>query len=315
MVGQLHKEGRLPIVIRGQAFGLRELRIVLQCISEHKAGGRTKISEVVCTRLAWRQPNGWLKDRACRDALRRLEVMGLVELPPSLVNRKPGQRTPTPAKPPKRISHYDLESEVVSIPDEIHFVMAKGNQEERIWNYLVNLHHYLGHRSTVGRSIKYLILSGNRIIGAISFSSPTWRVASRDKILGHIGMSVREIHERVINNSRFLILPGVNAKSLASRLLSLSIDIIKSDWRWYYGVEPFIIETFVQPSLFDGTCYKAANWMQIGRTKGYAKVGAGHHNSQDPKQMYLYGMNRPMRAKLLAATKCLNLTGGSAPHP
>lgn len=298
-VARLYRAKRLPLVLRGREFGLRELRIILQTISSHGSEGRTRVSEVVCERLHWRQPNGWLKDRACRDVLRRLAKRGLVKLPPSLV--KNGGRKPVWKLPQEHVMRLSSQRPLTNLPSSLTLDFAKGNEAESVWNYLVARHHYLGYNVAVGRCIKYLVRSGECVLGAIAFSSPVWRLARRDAVLAECGLAVADLQERVINNTRFVLLPSARVEHLASKVLSVATQQVAQDWKQYYAVQPLVVETFVQPSRFDGTCYKAANWLHIGETRGYAKVGPSHHNSQEPKAIFLYGLNRAMRNRLTKA--------------
>lgn len=179
--------------------------------------------------------------------------------------------------------------------------MAKGNNEERIWNFLVEKHHYLGHKVIVGRCLKYLVVANNVILGAIAYSSPAWHLGTRNQLLQKIGFEPDDIMNKVINNSRFLILPTIKVQNLASKILSLSVEQVVVDWTWYYSIKPLVAETFVQPSKFYGTSYKAANWLETGTTKGFAKSGMYYHNSQEPKAIYVYGLDRETRSKLRKA--------------
>lgn len=308
-IARLHRARKLPLVLRNREFGLRELRIILQTVSSHGKEGRTRVSEVVCERLDWRQPNGWLKDRACRDALRRLARRGLVKLPPRLA--KNGGRKPVWTLPRAHVKRLSSQPPLTALPSTLNLEFAKGNEAERIWNYLVARHHYLGYKVAVGRCIKYLVHSGEYVLGAIAFSSPVWRLARRDTVLSECGLATADIHERVINNTRFVLLPSARVEHLASRVLSVATQQVALDWAWYYAVRPLVVETFVQPSRFDGTCYKAANWLHIGETRGFAKVGPTHHNSQEPKAIFLYGLTRNMRNRLTRALAQQELKRGS----
>jgi len=285
-----------PITLRGRTFSLHDLEIVQTCVVKYYGRGRTYISREICKALNWRQPNGWLKDRACRDVLRHLDSLGVIKLPPSLVAKSASSPKQTP-----RIDDwtqvYDFDSPIISVPkSKIQIVFAKGNNYERLWNFLVDQYHYLGHRVVVGRHIKYLFWFDNRVLGAIGFSSPAWRLQPRDRLLARLG--VNNPLDTTINNFRFLILPNVKVKNLASYLLALATRQVVKDWTWYYALTPLFAETFVQPSRFDGTCYKAANWVEIGTTKGYAKKGMVYRNSQEPKKIFLYGLNRKLRRQI-----------------
>jgi hypothetical protein len=287
--------GVFPLRIRGKLLRYGDVRRIQRCVESHSHLGRTKISQMLCGRFGWLQPNGWLQERASRDILRRLEAMKMLKLPKPLI-------VPTKARHPATKStlftRSDFRKLILEMPRVISLELAKGNLSETAWNEIVDKFHYLGHRIVVGRCLKYLILGDDRIIGAIAFSSPAWRLKARDNLLARLGFSEHERHDKVINNSRFLITPNVRVKHLASRILSTAANTVAADWEAFYSVRPALAETFVQPSLFDGTSYLAANWRQIGLTKGYAKIGNAHHNSQEPKYLFVYGLTRKIRYKL-----------------
>lgn len=287
-----------PIILRGRKFTASSIGVVKSCVKNYYKFGRTRISKEVCKKLNWKQPNGWLKDRACRAALVQLEKMGVIKLPEPKITRKIKKEN-TASKP--KFGQYVIPDEITQIPSSIDFVLAKSNKEEQIWNYLVEKYHYLGHKVIVGRTLKYLIVSENVILGAIAYSSPAWNLSPRNQILQKLGFTREDILNKVINNSRFLILPTVKVKNLASKILSLSTVKVVSDWTWYYSITPLVAETFVQPSRYLGTSYKAANWLEIGITKGYAKSGMSYRNSQEPKKIYLYGLNNEVRSRLMKA--------------
>lgn len=289
---------RSPLILRGRRFTPSNLKVVIQSVHNHFKDGRTEISKVICRKLKWKQPNGWLKDRACRDVLVQLAKIGLIEFPPPLIRRK---RKESQVRKANYLSSYDLATTITTFPKQITFEFAKSNTAEKVWNEVIDRYHYLGHKVTVGRCIKYLVKVEDQLLGALAFSSPAWRLQVRDSLLDLIGIKAAKIRDSVINNSRFLILPNVQVPNLASTILSLATDRIIVDWNNYYSILPQIVETFVQPSRFFGTCYKAANWIDIGLTKGYAKKGASYHNSQEPKQIFIYGLNKPIRRKLLKA--------------
>lgn len=296
-VAKLFRAGKLPILIRGRAFGLRDLRVILVCAHEHRDRSRTFISQEICRRLEWKQPNGWLKERACRDVLRHLQRRRLVRLP-SPKSRPQNNRVRPRAFHRELSRQRDFHQPVRDMPVSIRFELAKGNMAERLWNYVVDRFHYLGYRVSVGRTLKYLVWGDDLLVAAISFSSPAWRLEPRDRFLSALGWEAAEIQERVINNARFLILPNVQVEHLASRVLALACEQARKDWTWYYGIRPSIVETFVSTRRFEGTCYRAANWLVVGSTRGFTKSGATHRNGQQPKQIFLYGLSRHVRATL-----------------
>lgn len=285
-----------PITLRGKRFTHGEIHKIQKCVTKFFTFGRTRISIEVCHLLSWQQPNGWPKDRACRDVLVKLEEMKLIKLPP---RRKTPNRQGSPR--PKLQTRFVYKQ--IAFSNGITLEFAKGNAAEKMWNALIREHHYLGCKIVVGRCLKYLIRFRGTIVGAIAFSSAAWQVKMRDTVLAQLGMTDKDIRDSVINNCRFLILEKGHIKNLASQALALSTRQAAHDWEQFYSIRPTIVETFVLPSKFKGTCYKAANWIEIGTTKGYAKRGTTHVNSQEPKRVFLYGLNRQLRKKLWAMPK------------
>ena len=155
-----------PITIRGRRFTREELEFIQHAVNEHYQSGRTKISRVVCDVLGWRQPNRWLKDRACRDVLRQLDVLGLISSPPPRVTKKANGSV---GQSDSGQAIENLGPRIETLPDEIELEFAKGNKSEQLWNELVDNFHYLGHKIAVGRCIKYIVMSHSQPIGAISF--------------------------------------------------------------------------------------------------------------------------------------------------
>jgi hypothetical protein len=233
----------------------------------------------------------------------------MLRLPPRLAN--PTNRKLPVNDPIRKKLLRGIATPVLVMPAAIELELAKGNSAERLWNALVEKHHYLGHRVVVGRCLKYLIRGDGKLIGAISFSSPAWKLAVRDQLMQRLGLTGPGGRDLVINNSRFCILPQVRVPHLASRILACATRRIALDWFQYYSIQPFLAETFVEPKRFQGTCYRAANWNEIGMTNGYAKLGASHHNSQNPKIIFVYGLTRAYRRKLAAVVPDINLQRAS----
>ena len=280
-------------MIRGRRFTAATLRVIRRCVSQYSDRGRTYISAVVCRRLNWRQPNGWLKDRACREALSRLDAAGIIKLPPRRALKKPHYRRPL------RVGR-SLFKPSDHVHDDLTLAWAKGNKLESTWNQLVQNHHYLGHKVIVGRCIKYLVKKDEQVVAAISFSSAAWNLEDRDIVLAEIGVPPWDMRDLVINNSRYLLLCKKGTPNMASRILAFATSRIADDWHRYYAVRPQVVETFVEPSRFEGTCYKAANWVFVGRTRGFRKTGSSHRNSQLPKLVFLYGLSSGVRNRLCA---------------
>jgi SRSO17 transposase len=163
---------------------------------------------------------------------------------------------------------------------------------ETYWNQLVKLHHYLGFDSSIGCRVKYIITLGELIVGAISFCSAMYRLGLRDAYIGWDKETRIAMLLHLVNNNRFLILPWINIKNMASRILSMSLRQLPEDWEKQYDVVPYMAETFVDRGQYPGTCYKASNWTYLGVTKGYGKIGKDFVYHGKKKDLYVYIMDR-----------------------
>jgi hypothetical protein len=245
--------------------------------------------------LNWYQPNGRAKERACRVAFLKLETIGYLELPARLIDR--GGRPPIFAW---ELAEKLVQGSVTDMPGSIELRPVQTGEEARIWNALVGTYHYLGLATPVGRLLRYLIYGDSRLLGAISFSDCAWNVRARNDLLTRLGFSERRIRDVVICNNRFLILPSVRVQNLASRVLSLSLRQVVNDWEKRFHCAPVIVETFVDPTRYKGTCYFAANWICIGHTRGFSKHGARHVNRDAPKLLMIRGLTPLIHKRLTA---------------
>ena len=177
-------------------------------------------------------------------------------------------------------------------------VPVQGQQESSHWNGLIHRHHYLGYRPMVGRSLKYWIKLGHQTVGVIGWDSPCWKLASRDDFIGWIPETREKNLQGIANNTRFLIYPWVHVKYLASHVLALCARQVAMDWRVRYGSQLYLFETFVDATRFRGTCYKAANWIYVGQSKGSSKSGDSYHYHGQRKDVYVYPLGKDFRQRL-----------------
>ena len=283
------------IVVRGRLFTQPELVLIRKLIRDHPTWGRTKLSQRVCQKLGWLQPNGRVKERACRVALLKLESMGFLELPTRILDR--GGRRP-------RVCGNEIlrnEKPISEMPSVIDVCPVQTKTESRLWNALIAQYHYLGLATPVGRLIRYLFIGDGQIVGAIAFADCAWNIRKRTELLKAIGITECAAPQAVITNTRFLVLPHVTVPNLASRILGASTRHIRKDWLGRYGYEPAVAETFVDPSRYSGTCYLAANWIPVGSTKGYSKHGCRHVKSEGPKILFLRGLRPSIHRRLEVA--------------
>lgn len=183
----------------------------------------------------------------------------------------------------------------VSTLSPIELLVASRSDAEPLWDALVREHHYLGYQKLLGHRIKYLAFFHDRPVAALSFSAPALKLRVRDAYIGW-SASQRKTHlHRIVNNSRFLIPPWVDVPNLASHVLAKALARLSRDWQERFGARPWLLETFVDPSRFTGTCYKAANWQPIGRTYGSGKQGKGYVYHGAVKEVYVYALEPRFR--------------------
>ncbi|MGA2348120.1 MAG: DUF4338 domain-containing protein [Candidatus Sulfotelmatobacter sp.] len=255
---------------------------------------RARLSRAVCERLGWRRENGALKDMSCRVALLRMQTDGLITLPP-----------PRNPKPVAYRSYPHLEQAVLepaTMPSidlatlTVDPVLCRA--DSLLWNAYIERHHYLGHQLMPGAQLRYFVRAAGHIIAALGFGASAWKVKPRDQVIGWTADQRQRNLHLVVNNARFLILPWIRCKNLASRILALVSRRLPDDWNARYAYRPVLLETFVEKPRFTGTCYKAANWQNLGDTQGRGKLDTLHRNDQPIKSIWIYPLTREFQRQL-----------------
>jgi len=256
---------------------------------------------VLAERWQWRAASGQLKDMAARTMLLKLHERGLIELP---VRRR--LATPRRANPePDLFAAAPVEPVVTSLsalrPLQVQVVRSRDPDYARFERHL-RQHHYLGHRGPVGENLGYLIRSRDGVdLACLLFGAAAWQCAARDRWIGWTAEQRAQRLALVANNARFLILPSVVVPHLASHVLSQIAGRIDRDWQQRYGHPVHLLETFVQPDRFRGTCYQAANWIRVGQTTGRTRQSARHRDNAvhaPVKDVYLYPLTADARRHL-----------------
>jgi SRSO17 transposase len=186
------------------------------------------------------------------------------------------------------IDDTPLVADIHQVKSCLRIDLVSRTELEPLWDQLVKAYHYLGHEKTIGPRAKYLIWLGDHPISAISFNQAAYKIGARDKFIDWNDEEKKKNLAHLLNNNRFLILPWVNIKNLASHILALSIRRLKADWVQMYNKEPYLLETFVDQEKYTGTCYRASNWKYIGESGGYEKVGKTYQYHGNRKAVYLY---------------------------
>lgn len=280
---------------RARQLDREDIQFIRAIISKHYQRGRSHISRVLCEAWQWVQPNGKLKEYAARDLLLRLEEQGLVELPKRLrpknnLKQKTLEQIPLFLKQPMHGLAGEYERPCIEL------VHAQGSY---LWDYLLHHHHYLGLPKLVGEHLRYLVYINGQVVACLAWASAAWKVKARDRFIGwDEETKVKNLH-LIANNTRFLLPEWVRVKHLASRVLALNLRRLSADWQKNYGHPIYLAETFVDISRFEGTCYRAANWVFVGQSKGSAKKGNAYLYHGQPKAIYLYPLHRHFRRRLL----------------
>ena len=280
----------------GRDFTLGEIDLIRELLTAPKMN-RARLSREVCERLGWRRDNGAVKDMSCRVALLRMQTDGLISLPPAR-NPKPVTYRSYP-----HLEQAVLEPAVIPSIDLATLTVEPvlTTAESRLWNTYIERHHYLGHQLMPGAQLRYFVRAAGHIIAALGFGASAWKVKPRDQVIGWTkDQRQRNLH-LVVNNARFLILPWIRCKNLASRILALVSRRLPADWQARYAYRPVLLETFVEKQRFTGTCYKAANWQHLGDTQGRGKLDILHRNAQPIKSIWIYPLMRDFQRQLCNA--------------
>ena len=282
----------------GRAFSPDDLQAIVRTIELNPTVRRTPLSRLVCEQLSWRRPDGRLREMSCRVAMLRMQADGLITLPASLIS-KPRRRArfiATPATDEQPL----LLAAVHELPALKLSIVDGRATPSRLWNEYVARYHYLGYTPMSGSQIRYSVHAGDRLVALLSFGASAWKLADRERFIGWSHEQREKNLQLIVNNARFLILPWIQSKGLASKILALAARRLPVDWAARYGYRPVLLETFVESPRHKGTCYKAANWQLVGRTVGRGKKSAVHQQVLPTKDIWLYPLRHDFGAILQA---------------
>jgi hypothetical protein len=288
-------------LIQGRRIGSVEIAEIRALIENNPLWSRHRLSQALAGQWQWYAASGQLKDMAARSLLLKLHERALITLPPRRC--APVARRPAPL--PDLFDSTPYEPIVASLaslgPLEIQLVRRKQAGYDLLERYL-NQHHYLGYRGPVGESLAYLVRSGaGADLGCVIFGAAAWQCAPRDCWIGWASERRAQGLKAIANNSRFLVLPWVRSSGLANQILSQISPRIAVDWQSRYGHPIYLLETFVEPNRFAGTCYQAANWIHVGQTTGRTRQSQRHRDNQvhaPVKDVYLYPLSSDARERL-----------------
>jgi uncharacterized protein DUF4338 len=281
---------------RGREIRQEDILYIRALIERHPKESRRKLSARLCEAWQWRQANGALRDMVCRGMLLMLERAGQITLPPvSYVRHNPLVDRARPER--VLIDKTPIEDPLRKL-QPLEFAPVRRTAQEPLFNSLMEEHHYLGYEQPVGEHLKYLVWAEGRPIACLAWSSAPRHLGSRDRYIGWDAAARRSHIRFIAYNSRFLILPWVRVEHLASHILSRMAARISADWQQRYGHPIYFLETFVDPERFRGTCYRAANWVLMGRTTGRGKQSNSSVPNRSIKEVLGYPLTKRFRELL-----------------
>jgi len=283
--------------IYGKIFTESIIHRIQKKVKEEPQISMAKLSRFVCNETNWRSENGKLKEMSCRKALLKLKQQGLIQLP------KTDRYYSFQDKKPKQVKYKiaQIEGGLEEIIDDIQIepIVTRYRNDSDIWFDLLERYHYLGNGNLCGAQIRYIIKSrAHGYIGVLAFSSGTWKLKARDQYIGWNESARHENIKYIISNDRFLIVPTVRVKNLASYIMGKVLRRLPDDWEARYGYRPVLIESYVDPTCYKGSIYLASNWQYIGKTSG--------RRDGISKKIFIYSLQSDFK-KRLCQTKPVKL--------
>lgn len=281
---------------RGRSVTAGEVSFIRRLIATHPSASRRQLSKLLCEAWEWRQPNGQLRDMVCRGLMLELHRAGHIELP--VVRQRPPNNITRRARPASiRIDQSPIGGTLSDL-GALEIRQVRRTAEEKLFDGLIEAHHYLAYTRPVGEHLKHLVFAGERPIACFAWSSAPRHLGPRDRFIGWSAGARRQNIRLLAYNTRFLILPWVTVPHLASHLLGQLARRLSRDWEDLYGHQIHYLETFVDPGRFRGTCYRAANWLPLGLTTGRGKDDQTMKPNRSLKEVMGYPLSRRFRELL-----------------
>jgi hypothetical protein len=283
------------VVVCGREFSADLIERIAVAVRDHPEWRRAEVARQVCRWLNWRDGQGRLRVMSCRASLLRLQERGVLRLPAT--RRRVGARCRAPVS--VRLETARIGPCLVDQLQRLELVAVRGrNQQARQWTELVRRDHPLHDARLCGAQLRYLIVSEHGIVGALGFSSAALHLKARDRWIGWTVEQRRAHRHRVVCNARFVIVPTVRVKNLASRVLAMAAARLPADWERAYGYRPVLLETYVECCRYRAVSYRAANWVQVGHTRGRGRQDRKHQRALSVKTVLLHPLQRDFRAVL-----------------
>jgi hypothetical protein len=279
----------LGLVHVGRAISADELALIRETVELFPSLSRAELAETLCDHLRWYTASGTSKRRACEQLLERLEARGLVRLPEKKCRRTRGGGA-APVSTPKTQAGAPVTGALGEL-GRVWLRVVEGRHETALWNEYVQRYHYLGYRSPAGCRLRYFVESARGRLGCVLLAGAARAIAIRDQWIGWRRAQRLRNLGWVVNNTRFLVFPWVRVPHLASHVLGQLARQMAQDWEAQWGYRPVLLETFVDPARYRGTCYRASGWELLGQTTGKGLARPGKAYQTTAKLLYV----RPLR--------------------
>jgi hypothetical protein len=294
-----HSSIPAAISVSGRRFEADEIALVRDLADRFRELSRNELALTVCELLGWHRPSGRLKNRECLDLFDLLEEAGVCRFPPTKRTRPRGTSPQSAAV--SELFHEDEICGALKSLLPVTLEQVRRPDRHRLWRELVGRFHYLGFKTAFGASMRFLITDrSGRNLGCLQYSSPAWRMKVRDEWIGWSDDVRRANLQRIVGQSRFLILPWVRVPNLSSHVLAKSVRQLPEIWRSQFGVTPLLVETLVDASRYRGTCYRAANWIYVGETTGRGRMDREHkRHGAEVKRLFVYPLVSDVKTRLM----------------
>ncbi len=304
-----HQEGWLSLSVHyiGRDFNAYEIKQLRTFIASNPRLTQAEIAKEICQMFGLHQSNGKIKKSTAYHILKRMDMDNIIRLPSPKAQTKHRSARFNKANS----NHIQVQTEVTLSKSDIPkltFVAVDNPKDSALWREMMDRFHYINGTRLFGHQIRYLICGGKEsnqadarkgyLLGALAFSASTWKLISRDKFIGWNDLQRERNLQLIVNNSRFLILPWINSKCLASRILGAIARQLPNDWNNKYHFRPVLLETFVQLDRHRGVSYQAANWLHVGNTRGYSLYSSRKRNAPE-RAVYVYPLHKRYKHLLL----------------
>jgi len=278
-------------VFSGRTFSPEDIDLIKWARKAYPQLARHEFAGTVCELLKWNSPSGRAKQQLCLKFLEILEAESVIHLPPIKTEKQKKGKVKIPEI---KFDTREIKGRVEEF-EPIHIIQTRTEGELKRWRAYINQFHMLGDKTVFGSRLQYFVKAGDTELGCMQFSASAWALEGRDKWIGWIVADRKQQLHLILNNSRFLIFPWVNIRNLASKVLAIAAKQIQEDWLREYCYAPVLLETFVDLKHFKGICYKAANWIYLGETKGRGRMDRKNEYALSPKAIFMYPLQKDFK--------------------